>query len=1346
MVRSCTNQLLSKTFLLVGSRHINKHQMVVRVWMAQPPPTSTSPGNAKASAIVVLTKAVQIMACSFLCFKGINMSQTVAVALYQGVHHTTDFCIESPIAKFDEVFRRLRLCSLKYTMQGGRGAVTAGQALAWKSQGLAPRVKQEEYFEKTAQFAVYLTQLTGQHPYYLDMHAKITPIPDNLENPSVVVTEEIICNPNKGPFRVIVVSGGTSPDYNNAMLTQTEKDCVFAPGNVAGSKAKARSLRFAAESNQEAYVYGGGKTLIGAVQMTDFEKKKGVGLVKWIMQAQTAMLNTQFGIKSIFQFDCNGRIVNHGSPIGSAFKGHTDGDALTSCDETDSLQVQELLPFLHEQQTVTHTISDDPNAVWELEYINPANHKIVYGRVNLPANCLHIQCHGSQSHAYHQVNLLHAGDASFRQVSSYRHLFPHRSGLLTRRCNEKVSIPYKDRRQGIHDFHIITKQPAERNLIISDSALALQNNAIAGAFSNQNDESEMGGLSETVSVQEYKLPTDNYVQSPAEPHPEALVSYIAAKDRLPFFLTRADVVTRLMEEKITVTVRDGRKKAAPSVPKKKTGGGSTSNLHESDPTRKRKATALPNMMGDAGDISTGKPVIQQTSGKKYMFGRPISLMVKRNDVEGSPTSTYPVFRTLRPGDVVTAKAAFEACGLPFTDHATCTWNTALDLLNAIILKEPYKNDTIGVRKAWEKVCKSIPFLRFWFGGSGGSALMVGSHPLALKDTKKKEMHGATAACDQDPQEKRNCVCLTASARGKIVMIFVTAKMLGLEREDPNGENLYYIGLGNIASFALGEDDPASLWEETNLISKADRGYMSWRQRRHFKFYVEPISVPPGADDSWRNITIASNDKRQIVLAVKESIVAEHTVVNETDIINNFISSKNFLNYVDCNDDEWDESACLPNQHNLRLTPKDLVDAALRINVAGAYRYFKKNLVGAKAGSLTGDPKYLPLGRTVRSSCFLMSVRTLDPCTLLYLQSYASKCLDFNQTTPLRLRRLHVNKIDVPLFADLLLGTIILRTTGRPLPLQHFALWMRKEGVECPSHNFLPRVNDIPHFITFLMMTVKRKMLDDPTQDKLNDWIAGNLRASLPWRLNHLESYKTFLCRLCDPSFGATHLMRVATQILALPTKDRLEATLEFLRAIYSPFMDESEKASQKVEFVVYQNISDLEELIRELFQEEHVSPGYGAKQGLSILDVVERSTDESKLDSVVTEIQNRDSEFLSCLGLTSDDDGVLNKVNGRPLGRREAEQKCCKVAVNLSKTRGTRAVNRPRSSVPHCWPSKADCTGTLTEIVDGIMMDMIESYESLASTIGGWPVIPDEFLVPGETRPSPFVVTFVETL
>ena len=58
----------------------------------------------------------------------------------------------------------------------------------------------------------------------------------------------------------------------------------------------------------------------------------------------------------------------------------------------------------------------------------------------------------------------------------------------------------------------------------------------------------------------------------------------------------------------------------------------------------------------------------------------------------------------------------------------------MELLNVIMLKEPYKNDNIGIRKAGESICRGFLLLRFWFGGSGGSALMHGSHPVPLAAT------------------------------------------------------------------------------------------------------------------------------------------------------------------------------------------------------------------------------------------------------------------------------------------------------------------------------------------------------------------------------------------------------------------------------------------------------------------------------------------------------------------------------------------------------------------------------------------------------------------------------------
>jgi hypothetical protein len=144
------------------------------------------------------------------------------------------------------------LCAVDYEAGGGKGAVTVKHGLSWMSQGPATRVELEDYFDATASFAGHLTHITSQHPYYLDIHAGITPVPANLGDPNIIVEERIISNPGKGSFRVLVVSQGTSPDYDKEMLAHTEEHCVFASGDVSGSKSKNRSLRFAADSDREA--------------------------------------------------------------------------------------------------------------------------------------------------------------------------------------------------------------------------------------------------------------------------------------------------------------------------------------------------------------------------------------------------------------------------------------------------------------------------------------------------------------------------------------------------------------------------------------------------------------------------------------------------------------------------------------------------------------------------------------------------------------------------------------------------------------------------------------------------------------------------------------------------------------------------------------------------------------------------------------------------------------------------------------------------------------------------------------------------------------------------------------
>jgi hypothetical protein len=104
-----------------------------------------------------------------------------------------------------------------------------------------------------------------------------------------------------------------------------------------------------------------------------------------------------------------------------------------------------------------------------------------------------------------------------------------------------------------------------------------------------------------------------------------------------------------------------------------------------------------------------------------------------------------------------------------------------------------------------------------------------------------------------------------------------------------------------------------------------------------------------------------------------------------------------------------------NQHQLSISVKELIDSNLRTSVAGAYRFQKANIAphhGKQcAGTLMGDPKFHLLGFVARSSCFLMSARTFDPCTLIYIQTFSHTCLDPMNAGNLCDRRMPVGRVD-----------------------------------------------------------------------------------------------------------------------------------------------------------------------------------------------------------------------------------------------------------------------------------------------------------------------------------------------
>jgi hypothetical protein len=264
------------------------------------------------------------------------------------------------------------------------------------------------------------------------------------------------------------------------------------------------------------------------------------------------------------------------------------------------------------------------------------------------------------------------------------------------------------------------------------------------------------------------------------------------------------------------------------------------------------------------------------------------------------------------------------------------------------------------------------------------------------------------------------------------------------------------------------------------------------------------------------------------------------------------------------------------------------------------------------------------------------------------------------------------------------------------------------------------------------MTLKKQMRTNKSNDGTRQWTISTLRNSIPSLLLRLYYYVRFLERL------AMTIRELAAAILEQETIYRLDYTAAKLRELYQPYLSQTEKKSQvdKVGFLIHQNISDLEEVVRGLFgQNQFVIPGYGSKEGLSVLKDIHLNTHEEKLQDMTANIKRRGDLELSCLGLIRlDETTVVNKLNGRVVDMKEAEHGSCNGYKFLNKAKGNMSASKPRVFERHCWPSKADCTGLFTEVVDHIMSDKIESYQKLCKS-GMWSPVSAEYRHPSEPKP-----------
>jgi hypothetical protein len=677
--------------------------------------------------------------------------------------------------------------------------------------------------------------------------------------------------------------------------------------------------------------------------------------------------------------------------------------------------------------------------------------------------------------------------------------------------------------------------------------------------------------------------------------------------------------------------------------------------------------------------------------------------------------------------------------LPGSKRHQQTWSNDPDTLNAILIKCLYRNDIANLADAIRYALRlpGAPMLppEFWIGGSGGGAKSSGDKGCARLGSWQadKDLPHAFVPGGQKCTGSNESLLAACCRKGAIQAFVVldpkdaSMKKLGLLPDTVLKSSkptliVVYLGFYKLSGVTLKSDTPKEIQSSVyDLIelSPEDRKYSRFREENHFKFTVAPLRADhfPGAQDVslLNRLVVHRHDSRVLSTIVttppnstKRSTLTNVLdpfypggVVRRSDILNNFVSNHGWERFTEHSAYGCDLKGELPL--NYFVDHGCALEAVKQASVATFSRMLhlnvdQRNMIGFLCG-----PSHSKLSSVFRIHPMHHPIRTYDVCTLFY-----QFCM------------INVNGRDIPrlfdpadktvlsLFGKALLGSIVLRTTGRVQPFYDWHVWRQNVPLSSSSDTFppvtLPSECDMDSFLDF----VTRSCTDRQGHPgPMTGWTSMQFASSIPTACRHSGSFIQFA------SSVLMHLPSTITELLVISGEVSSQSVLstkaslatvsscprERARFCIKSLIDGGLSSSDRegTHFISRQVLLDLEELWDLPFGPPSiVRPGYGGGQGLRLLKRQHGSTGTPPTDTVLSchffsYMENRSSaDELVMMGLersVSGNDGIFVTFNGRRCTMEDAEHAACSALYSaVANTLPNRYCSAPSPGSPHCHP------------------------------------------------------------
>jgi hypothetical protein len=431
-----------------------------------------------------------------------------------------------------------------------------------------------------------------------------------------------------------------------------------------------------------------------------------------------------------------------------------------------------------------------------------------------------------------------------------------------------------------------------------------------------------------------------------------------------------------------------------------------------------------------------------------------------------------------------------------------------------------------------------------------------------------------------------------------------------------------------------------------------------------------------------------------------------------------------------------------------VTPKCMFTMLGRVSVGAAYRMKRVHITGDKGItkqaqylSQTELPKFDILGKIVTRNPLPFPIRTYDMPTHFQREGASSSFppLFGYDTVAKHYKMPSVDSIDDDILEQLILTSLIVRTTGRVERLREY-LEYRRKTINGPKE--WKRLFDSEDCRILPLFIAATSEFRDSTEGyklaaAMTKWFSDQFKKAIPLGVKESPlSYAAFLNEF---------VRQISKIIKAIRSSIAIERKI--IVKLICQIMNESSKGHPKktesLMFIAHQIVADLEEVLSisadssaSPFAGDYVWPGYGGKAGFSVIDhdlVLKRmctgpgfkrwnTTYSPKLfmevclclKKYICEVLN---DFdLALLGLERVRAvTVIVKLTFRYVTVNDIEQMLCKVYLAGGRSRGSRNHSISRTWRDYCWPPRRNDTVGCARIKKVITDFILDHYEGVVT-------------------------------